>query len=546
MTDGQDPRAPSTSHPQGGTPPSPPENRAARYCGPVYGDLDDNWAVFVDDRQPAPSPEPPRTERETGITRRPPFRIAIVVGFGLTLGVWLFAGMYFGRRLEQLERQATAVSSEYLLAQQLLADARNQMSLSTMYVRDALLDPSVATPAAMRPRIESALNLARQDLTEYRPIRPAGPDAERAERLRRQIGDLQQTTADLLANNSADWRTRAGRILRERLMPKRIEAMNVVNELGALNRAAFVDHQAEVNAIYRATQQRVWLVLGAALAASLGIGLLAAVYAGRLERRVREQRVRDVNMRADLQRLSAKLIRVQEQERRALARELHDEIGQMLTAVKVELAVAQRAIDDHGGPVDVLDDARPIVDRALHSVRDLSHLLHPAVLDDLGLRVATERYLRSFQKRHGLTVDFVAEGSDGRLAPDIEIAAYRIVQEAMTNVAKHARAGSCRVALIRRGTRLLVSIRDDGVGFNVAGTGRFSTGSGLGLVSMRERAAQAGGAMHVTSRPGYGTEIMAELPARESFAAEAAETATPPRFAEPAPLVVQPAHEELA
>jgi signal transduction histidine kinase len=506
--------------------------------------MDDNWAVFADDPQLGPARAATPTEPDPGTARRPPFRIAIVVGFGLTLGVWLFAGLYFGRRVAELEQRATTVSRQYLRAQQLLTDARSQMLLSTMYVRDALLDPSTTTPAAVRPRIEAALNLARQDLAEYQPIHVTDPDAQRVDRLRREIGDLQQTMTDLLTSGSDNWRTRAGRILRDRLTPKRIEAINVVNELGMLNRAAFVDHQAEINAIYRATQQRIWIVLGLALAVSLGIGLLAAVYAGRLERRVREQRTRDVNMRADLQRLSGKLIRVQEHERRALARELHDEIGQMLTAVKVELAVAQRAVDEHGGPSDVLDDARPIVDRALHAVRDLSHLLHPAVLDDLGLRAATERYVRGFQTRHRLAVDFVATEIDRRLASDVEIAAYRIVQEALTNVARHARATSCHVDLTRRHARLRVSVRDNGIGFNVAGTGRFSTGSGLGLVSMRERAAQVGGVMYVTSRTGRGTEVVADLPARDA-------PGTPPEDAAPSlapaePFAVQPEPQELA
>jgi signal transduction histidine kinase len=499
--------------------------------------------VFVDSPTgPAQAGKP--AEADPGTVRRPPFRIAIVVGFGLTLGVWLFAGTYFGRRVAQLEQQATSVSRQYLRAQQLLTDARSQMLLSTMYVRDALLDPSTTTPTAVRPRIEAALNLARQDLAEYRPIRATDPDAQRVDRLRREIADLQQTMTDLLASGSDNWRTRAGRILRDRLMPKRIEAINVVNELGVLNRAAFVDHQAEINTIYRETQRRIWIVLGLALAVSLGIGLLAAVYAGRLEQRVREQHTRDVNMRGDLQRLSGKLIRVQEHERRALARELHDEIGQMLTAVKVELAVAQRAIDERGGPADVLDDARPIVDRALHAVRDLSHLLHPAVLDDLGLRAATERYVKGFQTRHRLTVEFVATDIDRRLSPEVEIAAYRIVQEALTNVARHARATTCRVDLARRHARLRVSVRDNGVGFNVAGTGRYSTGSGLGLISMRERAAQVGGVIHVTSRMGRGTEVVADLPARDARAGTAAEAAAP--LAPPEPFAVRPAHEELA
>ena len=129
-----------------------------------------------------------------------------------------------------------------------------------------------------------------------------------------------------------------------------------------------------------------------ALATSLGIALLATFYAGRLEDRIRRQRAKDVQNTRDLQHLSAKLLNAQEEERRSIARELHDEVGQALTAIKVELAMAQRAIDGAGGAATALDDARSIADGVLHTVRDLSHLLHPALLDDLGLAAATEWY----------------------------------------------------------------------------------------------------------------------------------------------------------
>jgi signal transduction histidine kinase len=480
------------------------------------------------------------------VIRRPPFRIAIIVGIGLTFAVWLSAGVYFGRRVADLEEQANTCSRGYMRAQQLVTDARSRITLSTLYLRDALLDTSTTTPAAVRSNIELALDRASEDLAMYTPMMGEnGPDGQRVGRLRQEIDALRQDMTGLLADTGPDWRMRTGRVLRERLTPRRAEIVKVADELGAINQTIFIDHQADINTIYESTQARIWQVFGLSLALSFGIGLLAALYAGRLEQRVGEQHVRDVNMRADLQRLSAKLIRVQEQERRALARELHDEIGQMLTAVKVELAVAQRAIDDHGGPVDVLDDARPIVDRALHAVRDLSHMLHPSVLDDLGLLAATERYVKGFQKRHGVTVEFVAEEMDDRLAPDVEIAAYRIVQEALTNVAKHARAASCRVSLVRQGTRLIVSIADDGVGFNVIGTGRFSMGSGLGLVSMRERAAQLGGGMYVTSQPGRGTNIVADLPAREPLVEPVVGASVPPPLAASAPAV-QRVPEELA
>src|SRR4029079_6133417 len=133
----------------------------------------------------------------------------------------------------------------------------------------------------------------------------------------------------------------------------------------------------------------------------------------------------------------------QEEERRTIARELHDEVGQLLTAIKVELAIAQRAIQTDGASPEVLQDARSMTDNALHTVRDLSRLLHPALLDDLGLPTAVTFYLRAFAKRQGVRAELEQDGMDARLSPEIETAAYRIIQEALTNVARHARAAEC-------------------------------------------------------------------------------------------------------
>jgi signal transduction histidine kinase len=203
-------------------------------------------------------------------------------------------------------------------------------------------------------------------------------------------------------------------------------------------------------------------------------------------------------------------MRVREDERRSLARELHDEVGQLLTAAKFQIAAAQRSIDEQGGSPAVLDDLRPIVERALQTVRDLSHLLHPAVLDDLGLSAAVDLHIKEFRRYHGsIRVEMTETGLCDRLPREVETVAYRIVQEGLANIAKHARAQSCRVSLIRLSRSLMVVVGDDGAGFN---QGQQRHG-GLGLVSMRERVNQVGGSFVVESAPGRGTRIVAELPA---------------------------------
>jgi signal transduction histidine kinase len=307
-------------------------------------------------------------------------------------------------------------------------------------------------------------------------------------------------------------------------VPRRDGVIRVSEDVQALNRTVFVQQQAASAQVYRTTQRRIWSQLGLALAASFAIGLFAIRYVGQLEERVRRQRQKEVENTRDLQRLSAQLVSAQEEERRSIARELHDEVGQVLTAIKVELAVAQRDISAGGGSPQVLASARTITDAALHTVRDLSRLLHPTVLDDLGLAAALDSYLREFSRRHQLHTELLQDRMEGRLAPETEVAAYRIVQEALTNVARHAQATVCRVYLQRLLNTVLITVEDNGVGFDVDPSNRAAAPQGLGLLGIRERAAQLNGTVRLESSPGTGTRLTIELPTR-------AEQAEPPAIA---------------
>jgi len=296
-----------------------------------------------------------------------------------------------------------------------------------------------------------------------------------------------------------------------RVTPRRDLVIRVTEETQALNRAAFVQQQAAIATAYRRAQHDVWQQLGVSLAASLAIAILATVYVGRLEQGLRRQREQQALNARDLQRLSAKLIHAQEEERRTIARELHDEVGQVLTAMKVELTLAENKLTGSGFD-HLLNDVQSIADGALHTVRDLSHLLHPALLDDLGLAAAVEWYIDGFARRYGVAVSLRQDGMADRLPAQIEIAAFRIVQEALTNVARHARAQRCQVALRREPAALFISVEDDGVGFDLAEVARPGAHRGLGLLGLRERVWQLLGTIRVESQPGRGTLLRVELP----------------------------------
>ena len=448
----------------------------------------------------------------------PRLRVALVLGVGLTVGIWLFVGYYFSRRVQNLDEQAAAVSLRYLRAQERLSTARSQILSASVSVRDALLDSSRPAARDYRRELGLAYDAAEQALAGYISVLDPAPEQDRLQRLRQHVSDLRLATLHVLDAEGPRLQTDAGRVLRTQIMPKRESVISVADDLQSLNRNAFLQHQTEVSSLYRTTQHQLWQALGIALAASLAIGLIVAVYARRLEERIGRQRAKEIQNRVDLQRLSASLLTAQEEERRAIARELHDEVGQVLTAIKVELSVAQRTIESAGGPATALEDVRTIADRAMHTVRDLSQLLHPPMLEDLGLPAAIEWYLKGFRKRHAIRVELQHGPPLGRLPRSIAVAAYRIVQEGLNNVVKHSDARACSVEIGQGLEALTVVVEDDGIGFDSAEVERRSHPRGLGLLGIRERVEQLGGVMRLTSVLGQGTRLTVELPTPGSAA----------------------------
>ena len=163
----------------------------------------------------------------------------------------------------------------------------------------------------------------------------------------------------------------------------------------------------------------------------------------------------------------------------------------------------------------MLEAARTITDGALHQVRDLSYLLHSAALDEVGLVSAVDAHIKRFSKRHEIVAELSHASMSSRLAPDTETAAYRIIQEALTNVAKHAKATECRVYLARQQDALRIVVEDNGIGFD-ASAPRSADRRGLGLIGIRERAAHLNGTVVIESVRGRGTRIVVELPVRRA------------------------------
>jgi signal transduction histidine kinase len=216
--------------------------------------------------------------------------------------------------------------------------------------------------------------------------------------------------------------------------------------------------------------------------------------------------------RERMQKLSQQLLNVQENERRRIALELHDQIGQTLTAVKINLQTIQRT-PEAASMGDRLEKSITIVERAVGQVRSLSLALRPSMLDDLGLPAALRWFVDRQAQQGGFDVDFQVDDFEERLDPNIETACFRVAQEALTNIMRHAEAGMVQVRVSNFGGEMQMLVEDDGVGFDVpAALERAGLGESLGILGMRERVQLLGGKLELKSWPGKGTKLLARFP----------------------------------
>ena len=435
-------------------------------------------------------------------------RATLLAGFGLIFILWLASGYSIARRLAELEFRAAAIRARVSQSEGSLFTVRAQVLLGAVYLRDALLAPSPDAVDYYRDQLVETRKKIEQALEDYTPVIDSPAEREDWAKLRDEIDDYWDIVMPVLAWEPDRRAAEARTYLRERVLPKREIVIRISERIQALNREAFDEQQDEIAQVHRSMRQRLRWTSSLAGLLGLVIALVVVRYAGRLEDRIHSQHLRALENQRDLRRLSARLVYAQEEERRSISRELHDEIGQALTAIKMELALAARRPQNR----QAIEEARAIADRTLQAVRDLSHLLHPSMLDDLGLPSTLEWYLKSFSRRTAIRTELFQDRMESRLAPEMELSAYRIIQEALTNAARHSGASLCRVYVQRLAHTLLITVEDDGKGFDPRSAETLER-RGLGLVGIRERVSDLGGVLRLESNPGRGTRLSVELPA---------------------------------
>jgi signal transduction histidine kinase len=432
-----------------------------------------------------------------GEKRRKPSWLILSLGFGglLICIVAAAAGTLVAfQRVRTTEAQSR---KEFLKRLGALDQIRAQIYLSGTYVRDFFLAPDADTAKA------EAAHLGGLKRDTYDALSSYGSQLEPEEReaflaLRAEI-DAYLRVLDATVGWSPKKRNRLrSSFFYNELVPRRTAMLQIADRIASVNERGLVRSEERSTALADSLRlYLIWTFLGT-LSGGVILALLTIGFILRLEREL------DIR-RADLQELSTLLLRAQESERRALARELHDEVGQSLSAILMETEGAECADQ----PADVrghLDSIKSLAEKTVSQVRDLALLLRPSMLDDLGLAPALNWHARETRKRTGLNVVVSADDAIDTLPDEHRTCIYRLVQEAVNNAVRHANARGVEVAVRKEYDKVNVTVHDDGVGFDT----RFMRG--LGLLGMEERVRRLGGRLKVSSELGRGTLVQATMP----------------------------------
>jgi signal transduction histidine kinase len=463
-------------------------------------------------------------------------RRALLLGFGAVLSLWIVSAYVFVRQLHELEAQAAVIARRFARAEELLAGMRGQLLRGSVHLRGLALNLDADLARLESDQLRETRRALDEALQQYLPEVDSDVEREQWVYLREGFDAYWAEMLPLFADGGDTASDRARVLLRAQALSKEQGIVAILEAVRRLNGEAYGERQRDLQLLYDHLRTSVWWTSGLMVALGLLIAAGSTRYAGLLESEIRRQHLQDVHHKLELRDLSNRLVGAQEQERQRIARDLHDEVGQALTAVKVELAAIERDLGPTGHRFERrLREARTITDRTLNTVRDLSQLLHPGMLDDFGLLETVRWYVRGFSKRTGLIARVAADEPFERLPQELEVSAYRIVQEALTNVAKHAEATRCLVRLQRQPASLVVIVEDDGRGMDLRDR---RSEHGFGLVSMRERVTGLGGRFVTEPAGTSGTRLVAEFPlpapARPAVEATAGHRTT----------VTQPAVEE--
>jgi signal transduction histidine kinase len=438
-------------------------------------------------------------------------RVALIVGFGGLLAIMALAGLDALRVLQDIRKEDDRIRSQFLFQNHVLNDIRSDLYLSGTYVRDYLLEPEAERADTHLRSLEQARKQMESALDSYgRNLNPE--EVQQYGALTAELARYWGILAPTFQWNAAERRRAGYAFVRDEVFPRRQNMLAIADRIAAINEQQLNAANNQVVGLLLAFQTRLAITLVAALALGLGMAAFSMNKILKLERQAQARYEEVAQARSQLKDLSARLVEAQETERRALSRELHDEVGQSLSAVLLELGnlasgLRARSEEQARRQVDVIKE---LVEATVRVVRNMALLLRPSMLDDLGLVPALRWQAREVSKRTPMDVSVAAELQSDDYPDEYKTCIYRVVQEALHNCSRHSQASTVRIRVHEEPSRLILSIQDDGRGFD------FTESRGMGLLGIQERVAQLGGRCQVHSSRGSGTLLTVELPFHNS------------------------------
>jgi signal transduction histidine kinase len=403
------------------------------------------------------------------------------------------------------------IREEFQRRTRVLERIRSGLYVSGTYVRDYLLEPESGKAEGHRYSLLETRADMDSAIAEYRALLNAR-EAPTFEALTRDSGEYWKVLEPVLQWSAAQRKQSGYVFLRDEVFPRRTAMLRIADQAGAINESQLNAGKIKMAETFSQYRRRLTVTIGL----TIGLGLLLASFSVRKILRleaVAAENYREISQaRAEMQRLSARLVAAQEDERRSISRELHDEVGQALTGMRVEMAnlsTLMRAGDANAVAAKT-DEIKQMVEDSLGVVRNMALLLRPSMLDDLGLVPALEWQAREVSKRSGVRVNVEAGQVSEDLPEEHKTCIYRVVQEALHNCIRHAGARSVTVTVRQSPEELSLSVEDDGKGFDVRRE------RGLGLIGIEERVANLGGNFAVESAPGRGSRLRISLPLKET------------------------------
>ena len=446
-------------------------------------------------------------------------RAVLRMGYGAVIAVLVLSAIEAYRIQASVSREQLEIYRSYVDQEGTLSVLRRNLWLAGNDVRDFFISTTPAQANLLRSQIET---LRDEDEVALQHMERLPRLKATAATLRKSLGEFWAVITPVPDSMLHVPNEGQFAFLQQVIVPRRGQLYTALLDLTTADQEKLQESEKEFAETRRKAAERLLAMLVVSVLLGILVARLSVRHAENLERAAEQHFAAVEHTRRELQQLSARLLEVEEEGRRKLSRELHDEIGQTLALLQIEISHAQAALAS--GPEAAragLARARELAERTVQTVRHISGVLRPALLDDLGLVPALQFQLEDFLRRSGIACEFVEEGVADQLPDTVKTCVYRVVQEALHNCEKHSGASRTRVAVRQLPECLVAEIEDNGRGFTVNDQRMPHRTSGLGLLGLRERAANSGGTLVIDSAPGHGTRIALRIPLTRSTEAPA-------------------------